>query len=56
MTRPAARNWRSTVLAVLILAVLLFPVYWMINTSLQKNATSFATSWFPLHPSLSGYR
>jgi len=56
VTRPAARNWRSTVLAVLILAVLLFPVYWMINTSLQKNATSFATSWFPLHPSLSGYR
>jgi multiple sugar transport system permease protein len=52
----SARSWRSTVLAVLILAVLLFPVYWMINASLQKNATSFTTTWFPVHLSLAGYR
>ena len=56
MTRTAARSWRLTILAVLILAVLLFPVYWMVNASLQKNATSFTTTWFPLHLSLSGYR
>jgi multiple sugar transport system permease protein len=43
------------VLGLLILAVLLFPVYWMVNASLQRNATSFGTEWFPLHPSLSAY-
>jgi multiple sugar transport system permease protein len=57
--RAAARRPRrgpaATVLALLILAVLLFPVYWMVNASLQRNATSFTTEWFPLHPSLSSY-
>jgi multiple sugar transport system permease protein len=56
VTRSTTRGWRSATIAVLILAVLLFPVYWMINASLQQNATSFTTSWFPTHPSLSGYR
>jgi multiple sugar transport system permease protein len=57
-TRPtrAPRGWRSTIAALLILAVLLFPVYWMVNASLQSDATSFTTDWFPWHPSLSGYR
>ena len=55
-SRPAVRGWRSTVFALLVLAVLLFPVYWMVNASLQQNATSFSTTWFPTHPSLSGYR
>jgi multiple sugar transport system permease protein len=50
------RGWRSTTAALLILGVFLFPVYWMINASLQSNATSFTTDWFPLHPSLDGYR
>lgn len=54
--RTAPRGWKSTIFAVLVLAVLLFPVYWMVNASLQKNATSFTTTWFPTHPSLSGYR
>ena len=56
MNGSAARGWRSSIAAVLILAVLLFPVYWMVNASLQQNATSFGTAWFPTHPSLSGYR
>jgi multiple sugar transport system permease protein len=57
MTRTTTRrSWGSTVLALLILAVLLFPVYWMINASLQRDATSFTTDWFPWHPSLAGYR
>ena len=54
-SRPR-RGLAATVLALLILAVLLFPVYWMVNASLQRNATSFGTEWFPLHPSLSAYR
>ena len=57
--RAAARRPRSlasTVLALLILAVMLFPVYWMVNSSLQPSATSFTTSWLPVHLGLSGYR
>jgi multiple sugar transport system permease protein len=54
--RRARRGLVSTLLALLILAVLLFPVYWMVNASLQRDATSFNTTWIPLHPSLSGYR
>ncbi|MFC1444275.1 carbohydrate ABC transporter permease [Streptacidiphilus sp. N1-10] len=55
-TPSTTRSRFSTVLALLILAVLLFPVYWMVNASLQSDATSFTTAWFPWHPSLSGYR
>jgi multiple sugar transport system permease protein len=53
--RPTRRGPAATVLALLILAVLLFPVYWMVNASLQRDATSFSTEWFPLHPSLNAY-
>ncbi|MDT0410921.1 MULTISPECIES: carbohydrate ABC transporter permease [unclassified Streptomyces] len=49
------RPWGSTVIALVILAVLLFPVYWMVNVSLQEHATSFSTDWFPFHPSFAAY-
>jgi multiple sugar transport system permease protein len=55
-TRRSRRGLLATLLALLILAVLLFPIYWMVNASLQRDATSFNTTWFPLHPSLNGYR
>ncbi|MFJ6725980.1 carbohydrate ABC transporter permease [Streptomyces sp. NPDC091281] len=48
--------WVSTVLALAVLAVLLFPVYWMVNVSLQGHATSFSTDWFPRHPGFAAYR
>ena len=54
--RRPRRGVLATLFGLLILAVLLFPVYWMANASLQSDATSFSTSWFPLHPSLGGYR
>lgn len=45
-----------TILGVAILAVLLFPLYWMLNTSLQPHqAGGVKTPWFPFHPSLHGY-
>jgi ABC-type glycerol-3-phosphate transport system permease component len=50
------KSLASTVLALVILAVMLFPVYWMVNSSLQPGATSFTTSWLPVHLGLSGYR
>jgi len=53
-TRPA--DLGHTVLGVAILAILLFPLYWMLDTSLQPHqAGGVKTAWFPFHPSLHGY-
>lgn len=38
------KNWGSTALAMFFLAVMLFPVYWMVNASLQPNGTNLGTS------------
>ena len=35
---------------------MLFPVYWMLNISLQSTGGTLATSFFPTNPSLDGYR
>ena len=53
-TRPVL----STVIGVLILAVLLFPLYWMLNASLlpSSDLVQSSPSWIPLHGSLQGYR
>ncbi|MFB9818470.1 carbohydrate ABC transporter permease [Arthrobacter ramosus] len=42
-------------MAIFFLAIMLFPVYWMINASLQPNGTTLETSWLPLKPDFSGY-
>jgi multiple sugar transport system permease protein len=39
----------------LILAVLLFPLYWMLNVSLQPGGSAVDISWLPIHPSFHGY-
>ena len=41
--------------ASLILAVLLFPVYWMLNVSLQHSSGAVATPWLPTDISFDGY-
>lgn len=46
----------NTAMGLLIIAVLLFPIYWMINASLQPGGASFDTGWLPLNPDLAGYR
>lgn len=52
----SARRGIRTALAIVFLAILLFPVYWMLNISLQPTGGTLATSFFPAHPSLDGYR
>ncbi|TDC14985.1 carbohydrate ABC transporter permease [Streptomyces sp. 8K308] len=56
-TAPA-RRWGLTLLALLIVGVLLFPLYWMFNASLQPSheLLSIPPRWFPDHPTLDGYR
>jgi len=46
----------STVIGVALLVVMLFPVYWMINTSLQSGNVGAGSSIVPLHPTLAAYR
>ncbi|ABM08508.1 carbohydrate ABC transporter permease [Paenarthrobacter aurescens] len=49
------KNSGYTALAIFFLAIMLFPVYWMVNASLQPNGTTLETSWFPLKPDFTGY-
>jgi multiple sugar transport system permease protein len=51
-------SWVRTFIALVIVAVMLFPLYWMINASLQTNAQIAARSprWLPIGGTLSGYR
>jgi multiple sugar transport system permease protein len=48
-------GWGHTVVGVLILGVMLFPVYWMLNVSLQPSGSAVGTPWVPLHVSFGGY-
>lgn len=43
---------------VLIVVVLLFPLYWMVNASFQPSGALLKASpdWFPVHGTLAGYR
>jgi multiple sugar transport system permease protein len=49
------RGIAHTIAGVLILAVFLFPVYWMLNVSLQHSSGAVATPWLPTHLSFHGY-
>jgi multiple sugar transport system permease protein len=53
--RSHARSLAMTALGVLFLAVMIFPVYWMVNTSLQANAGAATATWFPFQPTFEGY-
>jgi multiple sugar transport system permease protein len=50
------RRGLFTVVGVLILCVLLFPVYWMVNASLQPSGNTLTASFLPLDPSFAGYQ
>jgi multiple sugar transport system permease protein len=45
----------STAVGVAIIAVMLFPIYWMLNVSLQQSGDAVGTPWLPLHITLHGY-
>jgi multiple sugar transport system permease protein len=50
------RSGIRTAIAIVLLGFMLFPVYWMLNISLQSTGGTLATSFFPTSPSLDGYR
>ena len=54
--RPRGRRGVAhTIIGVAILAVLLFPLYWMLNVSLQHSSGAVATPWLPTDISFHGY-
>lgn len=54
----ARRSWWRIALGVVFTALMLFPVYWMINVSLTKNTDlrKSPPNLFPIDPSFDGYR
>ena len=56
MRTSPRRKAVDTTLGIVFLAIMLFPLYWMINTSLQSGGTAASSSWFPTQPTLDGYR
>ncbi len=57
-TCPRARTWGRTALGLLLTAVMLFPVYWMVNVSLTRDGDMRKASpdLLPLHATFEGYR
>jgi multiple sugar transport system permease protein len=53
--RRPGKGWLNTVVGIVILAVLLFPLYWMVNVSLQPSGSAVGTPWLPIHLSFHGY-
>ncbi len=53
----AQRPWWKTVFGIVVTAIMLFPVYWMVNVSLTKTVDMRADPphWFPWNPTLDGY-
>lgn len=51
------RTWWRTALGLVFTAVMLFPVYWMVNVSLTRTSDMRADPprWFPRDPTFEGY-
>ena len=45
-----------TALGIVFLGIMLFPIYWMINASLQPSGNTLTADFFPWDPDFSGYR
>ncbi|MFF2949776.1 carbohydrate ABC transporter permease [Kitasatospora sp. NPDC057965] len=52
---PGRRGRLSTLVGTALLALMLFPVYWMVNASLQPAGGTARGAWFPLDPDFGGY-
>ena len=58
--RPSKRTRKAlgTSVGIVIVAIMLFPLYWMLDASFldPTQLVSETPTWFPLHGTLSGYR
>ena len=48
----------ANALAVVVLVVMLFPVYWMVATAFKpgRDVLTYTPKWFPTHPTLANFR
>jgi multiple sugar transport system permease protein len=56
--RARSRSGRQrlyTALGLVFLVIMLFPVYWMVNASLQPSGNTLSAGLIPLEPSFAGY-
>jgi multiple sugar transport system permease protein len=53
--RGSFRRGVDLVIAIVLVAIVLFPIYWMVNVSFQPAGRAVNTPWFPIHPDLNGY-
>jgi multiple sugar transport system permease protein len=56
MRRSKTGSPVHTVIGLVFVAVMLFPVYWMVNGSLQSGGNTLGGEWFPVHATLDAYR
>ncbi|GAB3444992.1 carbohydrate ABC transporter permease [Streptomonospora sediminis] len=56
LTRAKRLDYLSMAFGVLVLAVLLFPLYWMVNTALQPGAALAEVRWVPQTLDLGNFR
>ncbi len=50
-----SRPTLHTVIGIVLVAIMLFPVYWMVNASLAPAGNALSAQWFPMDPDFSGY-
>ncbi|MGI4894750.1 MAG: carbohydrate ABC transporter permease [Janthinobacterium lividum] len=49
------RRWGHTAVGIVIIAFMLFPLYWMLNVSFQPAGGAVSTPWLPFDFTLDGY-
>src|SRR5205823_2094408 len=54
--RDSVKGIPLTILGIVFLAIMVFPVYWMVNTSLQATSGAATATWFPWSPTFAGYQ
>lgn len=54
--KKRATPWIYTIIAVLLMAIFLFPVYWMVNVSVQSGGSASVTPLIPKDVTFEGYR
>lgn len=56
MANTATRRGARTLIGLVLLMIMLFPVYWMVNASLQPSGSTVSAGLIPTNPSFDGYR
>jgi len=56
MSKSTQRGYLRTAIAIVLLVIMLFPLYWMVNASFQASGNTLNATLIPTDPSLAGYQ